>query len=95
MKEINEEEIVVENKFSPSELHLILNRLGQASFNAEHKDAVGRCLARKKAKGIPIDDKAIAICIAENKPKKSKMSKIGVSPTNRVSVSLNNNKRSK
>ena len=60
-----------ENKFSPTELHLILNRLAQASFNAEHKDAVARCLTAKKAAGIPIDDKAIAICIQENKEKSS------------------------
>lgn len=86
MTGINEES----KRFSPSELHLILNRLGQASMNAEHNDAVGRCLAKKKGLGIKINDKAIAICINENKPKKSKNS-VPVSASNRVSISLNSN----
>ena len=87
MTEIKEEETVVENKFSPSELHLILNRLGQASFNAEHKDAVGRCLAAKKLAGIPINDQAIAICISENRPKVKK-AKMRISPVKRKSIRI-------
>ncbi len=69
MIDYRKDKIVEENRFSPSELHLILNRLGQASFNSEHKEMVAKCLTKKKEAGITIDDKAIAICISENQPK--------------------------
>lgn len=71
MTDFKQEREKTENRFSTTELHLILNRLGQASFNAEHREAVAKCLAAKKAAGIPIDDKAIAICINENEEKSS------------------------
>ena len=69
MTDYKKEETVENNRFSPTELHLILNRLGQASFNSEHKEMVAKCLTKKKEAGITIDDQAIAICISENKPK--------------------------
>jgi len=87
MTDFKQEREKTENRFSPTELHLILNRLGQASFNAEHKDAVARCLAAKKSVGIPIDDKAIAICINENKSK-TKTSHLGVSSVKRKSIPI-------
>lgn len=81
MTDYRKDKTVEENRFSPSELHLILNRLGQASFNSEHKEMVAKCLTKKKEAGIPIDDKAIAICINENKPKITS-SKVSVSKRN-------------
>jgi len=57
------------HQFSREELHRILNTLGQSSLMSEEKDAVGRCLASKKKKGMVIDDQAIAICIEESKNK--------------------------
>lgn len=53
--------------FTPAEKHLILNRLGQASFNADHREGVAKCLAKKREAGITITDKEIAICISEHR----------------------------
>lgn len=81
-------------RFSNEELHLILNTLGQKSFNSEHKETIGKCLAKKKAAGIPINAQAIAICISENKPKTSKNESFRPVPKNTKVISLNSERKS-
>jgi len=55
------------DKFTKTELHFVLNTMGRLALNAEEKDCLGRKLAAKKAKGIPINDQAMAIAISECK----------------------------
>jgi len=57
---------VEENKrFSPAELHLIMNRLGQSSFNSEGREFVGKDLAEQKLNGTAITDPVIAESIGK------------------------------
>ncbi len=79
--------IVVENKFTKTELHFVLNTLGRLSLNAEHKDCIGRILAKKKAAGIPINDQAMAIAISECKKSSKNADMHHISPIDRKAIS--------
>lgn len=60
---------MTEKKFSQEEIHLIVNTLSRNAFSPEKRESISKCLAAKKAKGVKIDDQAIAICIKENESK--------------------------
>jgi len=55
--------IVEQKEFSKEELMFILKET--QSFNAEHRDCIGRILSAKRKKGIPIDKQAMAIALKE------------------------------
>jgi hypothetical protein len=75
---------VDENKFSKTELHFVLNTMGRLALNTEQKDCVGRKLADKKSKGMPINDQAMAIAISECKKVNNEEINFAISPLKRI-----------
>lgn len=78
---------MTEDKFTIAELHFVLNTMGRLALNAEHKDCIGRILAKKKAAGIPINDQAMAIAISECKKSSKNADMHHTSPGDRKAIS--------